>query len=235
MKIDISTVKSFIANKELKSLGFALLIKDMYQSSTITNYTVNSLKNKLKQAGFGISAKTIKKHISILDREGLIVNSENHLTIKKLHTERSTVNIKKKRATSLNEYTHFLRGALLKDKMLKARFIQNKISLSNKKMANPRSVKDIKSAKNTLSKFDKYTLDERGFVYKESINSFCKEFNCSIESVYATLNCLKEKGLKVKKNIKRLGPDLGVRIPNTFSFKGSVYIVEANNYYLPLL
>lgn len=233
MRIDIELTYDFIDSKQLKSLAFALLIKDCYQSSTIKDYTINGLRNKLKDHGYNFHHSTINKYIKVLNSHGLLTMGKNTLTVNKLyHGLRNTINIKRGRAQQFKDYIHHLRGAILKDKYLKAKFIQSKLLLSKKKMENLRSHKDLKICKNIDRKFNNYKTDEQGFKYKQSILSMCKEFNCSVMELYATINYLVKKGyLTVTNNIQKLCSYIGGSIPdNCFIYNGSIYLAECNYY-----
>ena len=240
MKIGLELTYNIIHDGNIKALSFGLLIKDQYQSSTIKNYTVNSLKNKLKDKGYNFHNTTIKKYIDILDGYGFITMNNNCLTVNSFNTEKRFINIKKGKVSSFKQYVHHIRGAIFKDKYMKARFIQDKLSLSQKKRENIRSNKDLQFVKKIDRKFEGYKIDERGFEYKESISSLSGTFNCSIAEVYDTLKYLIKNGwLKVTNNITKLCKSAGIdgvldfsQSSKCFVYNGYIYEANCNTYTL---
>ena len=147
---------------------------------------------------------------------------------------RTIINIKKGRVKEFKQYIHHLRGAILKDKYLKAEFIQSKLLLSKNKRENIRSKKDLNIIRSIESKFKNYNLDEQGFKYKQTILNMAKEFNCSVMELYSTIKYLVKKGyLKVTNNINKLCAYFGGVIPEgCFLHKGYIYKAECNHYSL---
>ena len=237
MKINLDNIENFQDEKAIKALAFALLIKDTYVSSAVKNYNPYSLQKKLTEKGFKFHHSTIKKYVNILLENNLAEIKNGYLIVKKLHTEKTAkIRIKKGFAKNFKDYIHFIRGGILKRKMWKAGYVHNKRRLSVELMENPKNPKENRTGKKLAEKYGKLKVDETDFNYKQSIQSLCNEFNCSIGELYTTINFLVKNGwLKVKRNFKKLCKYFGgeVILPNSFVKDGFIFIVECNCYSVP--
>ena len=180
MKINLAHIEHFQDTKSIKSLAFALLIKDTYVSSAITNYNPYSLQQKLLSKGFRFHHTTIKKYVDTLSKFKLAEIKNNCLIIKKLHTNKTNkIHIKKGYAKEFKDYVHLIRGEVFKRKYWQAEYVYSKRCLSTKIIKNPKSTKELRMAKRLVRRYGVLGSDETTFNYKQSILSFCKEFNCS--------------------------------------------------------
>jgi hypothetical protein len=234
MKINISHIDQLQSEKTIKSLAFALLIKDTYVSSSVKNYNPYSLQQKLAEKGFKFHHSTIKKYVNILLIYNLAEIKDGCLIVKKLHTQKTEkIRIKKGFAKSFKDYVHFIRGAILKQKIWKAGYVYEKRRLSVQLMENPENPKEYRKGKKLAEKYGTFRVDETEFDYRQSIQSLCKEFNCSIVELYSTINFLVKNGwLKVKRYFIKLCRYVGgeVILPNSFVKDGFLFVVECNSY-----
>ncbi|MFA5299666.1 MAG: hypothetical protein WC389_15870 [Lutibacter sp.] len=234
MRIDLENIEKFQDNKSIKSIAFALLIKEIYVSSAIKNYNPHSLQKKLSEKGFNFHHTTIKKYIENLMYHNIALIKDNCLIIVKLHTEKTVkIRIKKGYAKEFKDYVHFIRGGIIKRKIWLAEYVYTKRSLSTKLLNEPKTLKDFKSGKRLAKRWGVLGSDETEFNYKQSILSFCREFNCSVSELYTTLKFLSKKGwLIIKRNIKKICEDFGWKIdlPYFFIKDGFVFQVSCNSY-----
>ncbi|MFW6272847.1 MAG: hypothetical protein ACOC2U_03610 [bacterium] len=235
MKINISHIDRLQNEKAIKSLAFALLIKDTYVSSSVKNYNPHSLQKKLAGTGFKFHHITIKKYTDTLISFDLAIIKNNCLIVKKLHSdEQPKIRIKKGHAKNFKDYIHFIRGAILKRKIWQAEYVYNKKSLSKELLANPRSPGEYRTGKRLRKNYGELRIDETSFSYKQSIRSLANEFNCSIGEIYTTIKYLISKGwLTVQRFFRKVGVflgDLDYLPEKSFVKDGFLFIVDCNSY-----
>lgn len=234
LRVGIQNINVLAGEKNIKSLAFALLLKDTFVSSTIKNYNPYSLQKKLKEKGFDFHHSTIVKYVNNLRRLGFITEENNNLTVKKLYAkEKAYIIVKKHKAKEFKHYIHFIRFAILKRKVKQAEYVYSKKMFIVKKLDNPENRKEYIRAKRLAKKYDILRVDETGFKYRQSIRSLAKLFNCSISEIYTTIKFLIASGkIHVEKFIKKLGVFFGNDqiSENLFVWKGYLYEVECNSY-----
>ena len=234
MRVGIENIEVLAGEKNIKSLAFALLLKDTFVSSTIKNYTPYSLQKKLKEIGFYFHHSTIVKYVDNLRRSGFITEENNNLTVKKLYVkEKAYIRVKKNEAKEFKHYIHFIRFAILKRKVKQAEYVYSRKLFIVKKLDNPENRNEYSRAKRLAKKYDISRVDETWFKYKQSIRSLAELFDCSISEIHTTIKFLIASGrIQVEKFIKKMGVFFGNDqiSGNFFVWKGYLYEVECNSY-----
>lgn len=193
LRINIELVKQFSENKELAALSFYFNFKVRFKNSTV--FASPKERNKILGQLFHLSRPTVSKHLSVLEKHGLIRQNRKSITAISLKNtnykiyKSNSVNLYFKKEDSLKDIEYKLKYSLLKKNGIEQLF------MINLKQDEQKSNKRI-----NMRHYKKYIRPLHG-----KAREITKELNISNESLADIMCCSVQQVSYIKNKWQEMG------------------------------